>query len=100
LSIGEEALAMFSLWRTTGYHGSSSWNTWSKWEPLSQATSNQPRQSTQIRDRTRCLGRVREWSHTISYMKRCARIDCQVKDRDSEFNAKIKGETRSRRGTK
>jgi hypothetical protein len=27
LSIGEEALAMFSLWRTTGYHGSSSWNT-------------------------------------------------------------------------
>jgi hypothetical protein len=26
LSVGQEALAMFSLWRTTGYHGSSSWN--------------------------------------------------------------------------
>jgi hypothetical protein len=51
---------------------------------------NQPRQSTQIQDRRRCLGRVREWSDTISYMKRCIRTDCQVKDRDSRFNSKIK----------
>jgi hypothetical protein len=31
---------------------------------------------TQILDRRRCLGRVREWSNTISYMKRCNRTDC------------------------
>jgi hypothetical protein len=37
-----------------------------------------------------CLGRVREWGNTISYMKRCIRTDCQVKDRDSRFNSKIK----------
>jgi hypothetical protein len=38
----------------------------------------------------RCLGRVREWSDTISYMKRCIRTDCQVKERDSRLNSKIK----------
>jgi hypothetical protein len=43
-----------------------------RWEH--QAMSNQPRQSTQIQDRRRCLGRVREWSNTISYMKRCDRL--------------------------
>jgi hypothetical protein len=53
-------------------------------------TSNQPRQSTQIQDRRRCLRRVREWSDTISYMKRCIRTDCQVKDRDLRLNSKIK----------
>jgi hypothetical protein len=62
----------------------------SKVRAPSQAMSNQPRQSTQIQDRRRCLGRVREWSNTISYMKRCIRTDCQVKDRDSRFNSKIK----------
>jgi hypothetical protein len=41
-------------------------------------------------DRRRCLGRVREWSNTISYMKRCIRTDCQVKDRDLRLNSKIK----------
>jgi hypothetical protein len=78
------------FWRTTGNHGSSSWNIWSKVRVLSQAMSNQPRQSTQIQDRRRCLGRVRECSDTISYMKRCVRTDCRVKDRDSRFNSKIK----------
>jgi hypothetical protein len=52
--------------------------------------SNQQRQSTQIWDRRRCLGKVREWSDTISYMKRCVRTDCRVKDRDSRLNSKIK----------
>jgi hypothetical protein len=53
--------------------------------------SNQKRQSTQIRDRRRCLGKVREWSDAItSYMKRCIRTDCRVKDRDSRLNSKIK----------
>jgi hypothetical protein len=52
--------------------------------------SNQPRQSTQIKDRRRCFGRVREWSDTISYMKRCVRTDCPVKDRDLRLNSKIK----------
>jgi hypothetical protein len=52
--------------------------------------SNQPRQSTQIQDRRRCLGRVREWSDTISYVKKCVRTDCGVKDRDSRLNSKIK----------
>jgi hypothetical protein len=33
---------------------------------------------------------VREWSNTISYIKRCIRTDCQVKDRDSRLNSKIK----------
>jgi hypothetical protein len=46
----------------------------------------------------RCLGRVRECSNTISYMKICIRTDCQVKDRDLRFNSKI-NETRSRCGT-
>jgi hypothetical protein len=32
----------------------------------------------------------REWSDTISYMKRCVRTDCQVKDRDLRLNSKIK----------
>jgi hypothetical protein len=32
--------------------------------------------STQVLDRRRCLGRVREWSNTISYMKRCIRTNC------------------------
>jgi hypothetical protein len=54
--------------------------------------SNQPRQSTQIQDRRRCLGRVREWSNTISYMKRCIRTDCQVKDREIEFKNKMNHE--------
>jgi hypothetical protein len=48
------------------------------------------RQSTQILDRRRCLGRVREWSDTISYMKRCVRTDCRMKDRDSRLNSKRK----------
>jgi hypothetical protein len=42
---------------------------------LSQAMSNHLRQSTWILDRRRCLGRVREWSNTISYTKRCSRQD-------------------------
>jgi hypothetical protein len=33
---------------------------------------------------------VREWSNTISYMKRCNRTDCWVKDRDSRLNSKRK----------
>ncbi len=49
-SIGQEALGLLLL-RTTGNHGTSSWNIWSKVRALSQATSNQPRQSTQIQDR-------------------------------------------------
>jgi hypothetical protein len=52
---------------------------------------NQPRQSTQIWDRQRCPGRVREWSDTIRYMKKCIRTDCPVKDRgDLRLNSKIK----------
>jgi hypothetical protein len=52
--------------------------------------SNQPRQSTEIWDRRRCLGKVSKWSDTISYMKRHVRTDCQVKDRDLRLNSKIK----------
>jgi hypothetical protein len=33
---------------------------------------------------------VREWSDTITYMKRCIRTDCRVKDRYSRLNSKIK----------
>jgi hypothetical protein len=31
---------------------------------------------TKSGQKIRCLGRVREWSNTISYMKRCVRINC------------------------
>jgi hypothetical protein len=33
---------------------------------------------------------VKEWSDTISYMKRCIRTNFWVKDRDLRFNSKIK----------
>jgi hypothetical protein len=53
--------------------------------------SNQQKQSSQIWDRRRCLEKVREWSDMISYVKRCIRTDCQVKDtRDLRLNSKIK----------
>jgi hypothetical protein len=35
-------------------------------------------------------GRVREWSNTTSYTKRCIRTDCQVKDRYLRLNSKRK----------
>jgi hypothetical protein len=97
------------FWRTTGNHGSSSWNIWSKvrapsnvkpakakytnpgqkkmpWKSEGMEQYNQLHEEVrptvtwrteirdQIQDRRRCLGRVREWSNTISYMKRCDRL--------------------------
>jgi hypothetical protein len=76
LSVGQEALGLLLLenyqerWKQLVEYISS------KVRAPSQAMSNQPRQSRQIQDRRRCLGRVREWSDTISYMKRCIRTDC------------------------
>jgi hypothetical protein len=63
-------------------------------EYMKQGESAVPRNvkpaKAKYRDRRSCLGRVREWSDTISYMKRCIRTDCRVKDRDSRLNSKIK----------
>jgi hypothetical protein len=77
LSVRQEALGLLLL---ENYR--EPWKQLKKMEYMkhlrapSQAMSNQPRQSTQILDRKRCLGRVREWSDTISYMKSCVRTDC------------------------
>jgi hypothetical protein len=87
LSVGQEALGLLLL---ENYR--EPWKQLMEYmkQALVQAMLNQPRQSTQIRDRRRCLGKVREWNDTISYMKRCIRTDCRVKDRDSRLNSKIK----------
>ncbi len=92
----DKKLLCCCFWRTIGNHESSSWNIWSKVRAPSQATLNQPRQSTWILDRRRFLGRVREWSNTISYMKRYIRTNCQVKDRDSRLNSKRKWNKKQR----
>jgi hypothetical protein len=75
LSVGQEALGLLLLE-----------NYREPWKQLMEYM----KQGAQIQDRRRCLGRVRECSDTISYMKRCIRTDCRVKDRDSRFISKIK----------
>ncbi len=81
------------FWRTTGNHRISLWNIWSKVAESTVPSKVKPAKAKFINLEQKKMpwkSEVREWSDTISYMKRCIRTNCQVKDRDSGLNSKIK----------
>jgi hypothetical protein len=74
LSVGQEALGLLLL---ENYQ--EPWKQLMEYMKQGESTipSNvEPAKAKSRTEEARCLGRVREWSDTISYMKRCVRTDC------------------------
>jgi hypothetical protein len=66
------------------------------WYPISYRQSSIPTIPC-LRDRRRCLGRVREWSNTISYMKRCIRTK-QLSSEGQRFKIEFKNKMKQEAG--
>jgi hypothetical protein len=60
------------------------------WEPWKQLVEYMKQGESAVPSNIEPVKTKSEWSNTISFMKRCIRTDCQVKDRDLRLNSKIK----------